>query len=247
MTEIVKRNLSITKSQWRSLQSIARRLGFMFSGKPAVNRLILYWLEMEMNGMSEAQTALAQAVLAQGHAEPILPDEDGNIEKFADVLPQEWIALHRRLRQNPNLLNLKEDLAIIELLQREIIDGISAGECKEIWLQLKELANDAISAHRDGDHKKYSEAINSILRSIGNGLNASLKREEILKTIELKAKTIKVQSEIDVRTQQLLPRETYEILINKWKEAVAAEVGSEALERISQRYAQVILENSWGQ
>jgi predicted transcriptional regulator len=71
--------------------------------------------------------------------------------------------------------------------------------------------------------------------------HTELRSSEIHRLTELRMKVAKVKNDIDIRSQQLLPRETYEALINKWKEVVATEVGSEALERISRRYAQEMI------
>lgn len=246
--DIVNRSLRITEAQWQSLQVLAERAGCVAKGKPAVNRLIIYWLDREMQRITNQNAIEVQFSLTNPITTPpsqLPPElEDGNMEKFSDLLSDDWRKVFKRLRDNPNLTSLKEDLALLELMQREILKSLKMGEGLELWMQLSLAASDARIAYKSGDQERYSSAINTILNLIANGASAASKREHLMKTMELKSKLAKAQSDIDLKSQELLPRAVYEDLISEWREAARLEVGNDVLDRICQRYEKAMLERA---
>lgn len=243
--EIVSRSLKVPLAVWEKLRDLARSRGFTYRSKPCVNRYIIQLVgELTAADSEQATEVQTRFISTPCDTDAITPDEDGTIEKFTDVLPPEWVLLYRRLKTNPNLLNLREDLAFIEILQREVLSTIQTGECTALWVSLNATATAAKVARKMGDIDAYNQAIDAMFDTIRGGAIASQKRAEAVELSVTKGKLVDLQSRIDLTTQQVLPRSTYIKLVELWKQAVLDEVGDETLNNIAERYNRLLLEQS---
>jgi predicted transcriptional regulator len=149
------------------------------------------------------------------------------VQRYARKHPQQQPHEPQSHEPQPEMVELQEDWSLaaegLMLLHRQIHGRV---------IRLAESQLSRLERESDLSLRELEMCSRILSR------HTELRSSELHRLTELRMKVAKVKNDIDIRSQQLLPRETYEALINKWKEVVATEVGSEALERISRRYAQ---------
>jgi hypothetical protein len=207
--------------------------------------MVLAWLQSETTAENSLQIeAIEEALANPSSLDPDRADND-EVEKFGDLLPASRRRVYLMLKNNPDLMSLRSDLALFELLQREIISSMNIGECKELWLRLQDFASEARVAFRAGDQDRYSAAINEIFRLISSGVSASFARDEYVQISRTKAQMVKLQSDLDLRSQETLPVGTFEALISEWRDAVREVCGEDKLAEATRLYRQRRLEKTW--
>ncbi len=204
--------------------------------------MIVRWLNSQ-KGTDRVQKALAASSPSPPKSPPSSNGE--KVEKFGDLLPDRLKQIYQSLKNNPDLMNLRPDVAFLELLQREIIMRLSSGESQDLWIRLNQAANDAKVAFRQGDQDGYSAAINEIFKLINIGVNGAFARNEYVQISRQKAQIVKIQFDMDRSSQELLPASTFEALIAEWQEAVRSVCGDEKLQEATRLYRQTRLEKTW--
>jgi len=116
-------------------------------------------------------------------------------------------------RTNPNLLEHRDEVALLDTRLGELLDNLQDGDTRELWQELGKYWLDLEKATARQDKPKQGEALQSLGRTIkrGNVIYASWK--EVYGVIEQRRKTVDSERKRLVEMQQTITAERAMILI----------------------------------
>ena len=95
--------------------------------------------------------------------------------KFSQLFPRDLRQAYQRVRSNPNLLCLEEDVAVIETQQREALAKMDAAKPPP-WVEAVEALNDFRTARTEAGK---AEALARLERIVRTGAAAALERDRL--------------------------------------------------------------------
>lgn len=117
-------------------------------------------------------TALGPAGRCRVHnGWPLTGTEVGTYKhgRYSKLLPSRLVPRYHASLDDPDLLSLKEEIALIDSRIGDLTDRVDSGESSMIWDKLNTARNKYLKAMRDDNQEGAVEALNDLLELAGRG------------------------------------------------------------------------------
>lgn len=106
--------------------------------------------------------------------------------KYSKHLPKELQTRFETALQDPELISMREDLAILTVRIQELISRLKTGENSEIWADLRKAHQSFLLAMRKGDQDEAGRALSALGNLINSGSDVETTWSELFEAIERK-------------------------------------------------------------
>lgn len=163
--------------------------------------------------------------------------------RYSKVIPTHLTAQYEQAQEDPDLLGIKEDIALQDALLRGALDAMSRGEAGELWVKLNETWKEYQKAKRstriDGPNPQESLAMIGFL--IREGYQDYMGRIELRQMLQERAKLVEAEGKRLERAQQTITTNQAMSLAQALLHAVLAHVSDRSvLSRIQAEFIRLI-------
>jgi acyl-CoA thioesterase FadM len=145
--------------------------------------------------------------------------------RYSKVIPTHLTAQYEAAQQDPDLLGIKEDIALQDALLRGALDAMSRGEAGELWEKLDETWKEYRKAKNDRTGKlDPNDSLNMIGFLIKEGYQDYMARIELRQMLQERAKLVEAEGKRLERAQQTLNTNQAMSLAQALLQAVLAHV-----------------------
>lgn len=148
----------------------------------------------------------------------------GNNSKYAPALEKlDVIKEFMEIRQDPDLLRLDDDIALMALRIKNLIEQLSQTPSVS-FKGLSKTTQDIRSALRRGDNAEAMGYIMALLESIEEGARQEIQMGELYSAMEMKRKLIETETKRRVQASKVLTADEVGIIIAKLHQVIEANV-----------------------
>lgn len=133
--------------------------------------------------------------------------------RWSKDLPTRLAARYQESLQDPELLNLKEDIALIDSRLAEILENLQDGDTRKLWQDLKEAFGRFEKATINEDKAEQRLSFLDIKRLIQQGNSVYLSWMEAYGVIDQRRRTVESERKRLVEMQQTISYERAMLLI----------------------------------
>jgi hypothetical protein len=164
--------------------------------------------------------------------------KDGRHSKY---LPSHMLDAYQVARADPNLLSLRDDIAVLDVRIGEVIAKISTGESGAVWRSIKKAWRDFTAAQAVGDIAGMADGTARLGRFITAGLGEYAAWEEVRSLLQDRAKLADGERKRLVDLQQNVPAERVMVLVSALLGSVREHVHEpHVLEAISRDFVRLV-------
>lgn len=131
--------------------------------------------------------------------------------RYSRYLPERLLERYHEAAEDPRLLELQHDIALIDSRLAELLGRIDTGESGRRWRVVQELAHAYRQALRDGSGDE--EALNELLGAIMAGVRDEAAWADIHGAVEQRRKLVESERKRLVETQQTITVEKAMLII----------------------------------
>ena len=113
--------------------------------------------------------------------------------KYSRVLPSRLLERYEASLTDPELLALREEVAVLDARLTDLLSRVDTGESGQIWTLLRHANNDLRAAHRAGDTVNKAKCLAEIGELIDRGSADSLAWLEIIAVIEARRRVVETE------------------------------------------------------
>lgn len=139
-------------------------------------------------------------------------------------LPTRLAATYHASRNDPDLLNLSDEIALTDAFIEDARRGLDHGESGRLFVQLKAAWDALTTAQRAKDPSAVSQAINDIGALIRHGVAAYAARGEAADLIERRRKLVESEARRRIQLQDSITSERAMLLIAALLDSVVRNV-----------------------
>ncbi len=133
--------------------------------------------------------------------------------KYGASLPTRLKARYEESERDPELLYLRDDIAVVDARLEDLIKRVDTGESGALWEALHRARQELILAKRSGDSLKQMQWMNAILELIGQGHSDYQAWREIGGVLEQRRRLVESERKRLVEMQQMITTEKAMLLI----------------------------------
>jgi len=124
--------------------------------------------------------------------------------RYAKDLPTRLAARYAAALADPELLSLRDDVAVVDARVSELIAGLDRGEAGTLWLQLGRTRQEMEEARIAGDTKTLAVCLNEVDNLIQRGATEAERWRELLTTIDRRRVLVESERERLAQAEQML-------------------------------------------
>lgn len=132
-------------------------------------------------------------------------------------------------QQDPDLLNLKAEIALLDARLGDLLRRVDSGESGETWRKLKEAYRDLELASRTGDEVAHMLALESMGELIKKGAADAEAWREVQGLVEQRRKLVETERKRLVEMEQLITTDQAMVLVTRLTSAVKRHVHDERI------------------
>lgn len=147
--------------------------------------------------------------------------------RYSKYLPTRLVSRYQEAKDDPELLNLRDEIGVLDSRLSELLTRVDTGEASELWMKAHNAFHQfkiATAAKRQMEANKYFFELESIL---GEGLSDAAAWMEISSLIDQRRKLVESERKRLVEMQQMISVERAMILIG----AIAAVIKENVTDR----------------
>lgn len=148
--------------------------------------------------------------------------------KYSKALPQRMREAYIDARDDPQLLEQREQIAILDARLLDVLGRVDTGESGALWGRLKERRVELLVAQRANDKTGQADAINAILSLIDQGHSDYRAWSELQGVLEQRKRIIESERKRLVEMQQMVTSQQAMGLISALLESVKRNVTDRA-------------------
>ena len=133
--------------------------------------------------------------------------------KYSKYLPDRLSSRYLEAVNDPELLALRDDIALIDARLAEVLGRIDTGESGKVWESVAETFNDLKVASRTGNANKATVAMRELDDLISNGLADNVIWSEIGELLEKRRRIIESERRRLIDMQQMITAENAMLLV----------------------------------
>lgn len=133
--------------------------------------------------------------------------------KYSKYLPDRLSSRYLEAVNDPELLALRDDIALIDTRLAEVLGRIDTGESGHVWESVAETFNNLKVASRTGNANKATVAMRELDDLISNGLADNVIWSEIGELLEKRRRIIESERRRLIDMQQMITAENAMLLV----------------------------------
>lgn len=153
-------------------------------------------------------TALIESDRVQIEAELAAPIGSHNLTHYSTDLPDHLKERYSQAVTDPNLMAMRQDIAVINSLIANKLRQMGAGDISALhWKRMRKTATELMAASRSNDRTLSAEKTNELVRLIARGCPEVELQNELIALMENRMKLINAESKRLHLLQQYVARE----------------------------------------
>jgi len=133
--------------------------------------------------------------------------------KYSKYLPARLMERYNDALADNNLLELRDQIAVVDARLADLLLRVDTGESGAIWKSLQVTWYEMVAARQDGDHAAQAKALNAIGALIKNGFEDNAAWIDIRSTLIMRKQLVESERKRLVEMQQMISAEKAMVLI----------------------------------
>ncbi len=156
--------------------------------------------------------------------------------KYSSVVPGRMLARYQEAEQDPALLSLRSELALLDGRLFDLLGRVDTGESGRIWGKAQEAVLDLRAANLNKDQEAAGEALNRLIGIISKGHSDYAAWHEVHEVVDQRRRIAESERKRLVETHQMITTERALALMGAIVGAIKEEINDQKLlQRISAR------------
>lgn len=151
--------------------------------------------------------------------------------KHSKYLPKRLGEAYARAVNNPDILAMHEEAALLDTRLLDVLKRADAGEAGRLWLELRKSWNAFKAARAAGDVPGMQTAIETIDRITARGAGEAAAWQEVGDLIERRRKVVETETKRRVQMQTMITAEKLDLLLSVVARTVNEEVSDPTARR----------------
>jgi hypothetical protein len=139
------------------------------------------------------------------------------------------VAAYELTKDDPTLLELKDEIALIHTRALDLMKRVDSGESGHLWNLLFAAYNDLEEARASGDGGKMAEALNAMGALIRRGAADYRAWEEVTKQIDRKQRLVESERKRAIELQQTVTMDQMLMFLATQRHAIIDVIKDQAL------------------
>ncbi len=144
--------------------------------------------------------------------------------RYSKKLPTGLAETYREAMQDPEMLALKSEIALVDALIAQVIQSLPDNNAPRTWERIRQTWAKVRRAAKDGDMTKMVDAMNEHGAAIRAGSDESRARQELADHLDNRRRLVESERKRMVEMQQVITAERAMILFNAIADAVLKHV-----------------------
>lgn len=144
--------------------------------------------------------------------------------RYSKYLPTRLIERYEEAASDPDLLGLREDIALLDSRLSDLLKRVDTGESGALWNKARSALTAFNAARTAGDATAMQEALTDLQRAISRGVSDYAAWHEIGDVIEQRRKLVESERKRLIELQQILTIEKAMLLVGALSEIVRRHV-----------------------
>lgn len=140
--------------------------------------------------------------------------------RYSKHVPTRMLANYEQAQQDPDLLNLREEIALLDARLSDLLRRVDSGESGRLWKDLRTAAK----AYRSGDEDQQMQSLLDMLALIDRGYMDTQAWGEISSLLEQRRKLVESERKRLVEMQQMMTMSQAQLLIARLYDVVTQHV-----------------------
>ena len=157
--------------------------------------------------------------------------------RYSKYLPQRLLERYQQAAQDPELLALREDIALLDARISELLSQVDSGESGKRWQELVRLRGEVLGVAQAGDRDQFRQVLQKLLETINQGASDFETWSEIVELLDQRRRLVETEQRRLVAMQQMITTEQAMTLVT----ALATSVRSHILSHLDHEVAQDVL------
>jgi hypothetical protein len=134
--------------------------------------------------------------------------------RYSRDLPTRLAARYQEAQEDPELLNLRSEIALTDALLTELITKLDTGESGGLWRALEQTANAALAAKARGESDEATRQINALIGLVRRGAQEQEIVGEIRACLDQRRRLVESERKRLVEMQQVITAERAMLLVS---------------------------------
>lgn len=147
--------------------------------------------------------------------------------RYSDLLPRRMVESFVASMQDENLLEMREEVALVDSRLQDLLTRVESGESEALWRAIQERWNDFNDAYFSGDDDALMRARTDLERVITRGIGDFGVWNDILRLVNTRAKLVSQERKRLIQLNQTITTEKAMVLVHALVEAVKAHVSDQ--------------------
>lgn len=157
--------------------------------------------------------------------------------RYSKDLPTKLLERYEKSVEDPKILELKDEIAVVESRIGELLKRIDTRESGEAWKKLREIYSQLVVAVKTRDSSTMLSLMNDLGEIINHGAGEEKNWEEVIKTIRSRKSLVESERKRLVEMNQMITAEQAMVLIGFVISTIKTHVqDKEALANISREF-----------
>lgn len=167
--------------------------------------------------------------------------------RYSKAIPTRLMERYQASESDPELLNLRSDIALVDARISELLGSVDVGESGRLWRDLGKLRKDFLVAQREKDQDAMASVLTELLNTVGRGAQDWERWQEIADFLERRRRLVESEQKRLVAMQQMVTAEQAMTLVTTLGlavreivlEHVDADTGRAILSKVQQELIRV--------
>jgi len=148
--------------------------------------------------------------------------------RYSKALPARMLEAYTTAASDPQLLEQREQIAVLDARLIDLLARVDTGESGAIWQALMQQRMDFIASKRANDVKGQTTALNTILDLITEGHTDYRAWGEVQSVLEQRRRLVESERKRQVEMQQMVTSQQVMVLVSALLESVKRNVSDRA-------------------
>lgn len=157
--------------------------------------------------------------------------------RYSKLLPARFLAEYERSRQDPDIMRLRDEVALVDVRIKELVGKLDTGETGEAWRKLQQLTGAYTEAKGEKNPEAQIEAAEKIVALIQAAGSVFSAWNEINMQVDVRRRLVETESRVMINLSSHLTLDNVGTYFAALTAAVKAEAPEDVIQRIQARFA----------
>ncbi len=148
--------------------------------------------------------------------------------RYSKDLPARLVERYQEAAQDPELLQLRDEIAVVNARICDLLTRLDTGESGSLWRSLQADAEKLVECRRRGDSSGLADALNSLLEVIRQGHEDYQVWDEIFQSFELMRRLVDTETKRLSTMKQFISVEQVVVMMAALLESVKRNVADKS-------------------